>query len=70
MSQNFTNLKIRNALMMNGLCHWELAEYLEINPATLARKLRRELPDEKQAEYLEAISAMSGIKERRNNAEE
>jgi len=51
------NRKIRAALVAYGMKHWELADLMEIHPATLSAKLRHELPEEEQEEIVEKIKA-------------
>lgn len=59
------NMKIRQALFDNNMCHWELASILGIAAETLSRKLRYELSDEIQKEYLEKIEEYA----KKNNKE-
>lgn len=49
------NIKIRQALLAYGVKHWELADLLEIAPESLSRKLRHELPEEVQKNYINII---------------
>lgn len=50
------NIKIRVAAKDNGVCLWEVAEVLGIPDASFSRKLRRELPEQKQKEILNIIA--------------
>lgn len=52
------NLILRNALKKNKIYLWQLAEYLGISEITLCRKLRNELPTEKQNELAFIIQSM------------
>lgn len=58
------NQTIRAEARKAGVNLWELAEYIGITDATLSRKLRRELPEEKQKEYLAAIREIAAAKKR------
>lgn len=49
------NIKIRQALLAYGVKHWELADLLEIAPESLSRKLRYELPEQIQTNYINMI---------------
>ena len=50
------NKEIRQALAARMLSQWQLADVLGIHEETLSRKLRRELPDDKKKEMLDAIN--------------
>lgn len=54
------NQDIKNAIYMNGLRHWQVADALGINEATLSRKLRHEIPDDEKNRLLEIIGHMKG----------
>lgn len=58
------NQKIRTEARKAGVNLWELAEYFGVTDSTLSRKLRRELPEEKQKEYLAAIRELAAAKKR------
>ena len=49
------NTEIREAIRKKRLRYYEIAEALGIAPETLSRKLRTELPPDKQEEILEII---------------
>lgn len=49
------NNRIRTSIYANGLRHWEVADALGINEATLSRKLRHELPEDEEQRILEVI---------------
>ncbi len=54
------NLKIRIALLENGIKQWELAKMLGVSEMTIVRRLRNELPEEEQARYIRMIENYSG----------
>ncbi|MDO9491113.1 hypothetical protein [Acetobacterium sp.] len=53
------NKDIREALKVNGVKHWELADYLGIHENTFVRRLRKELPDTEKQRIFEAIKKLS-----------
>lgn len=57
------NEKIRNALKENGLKQWELADLLGMPETSLCKKMRKELPEDLQADMLKLIEDNSRIKE-------
>ena len=50
-----TNMKVRMAMMENGLKQWEVARLLGIHEAVLSRKMRDELPEEEQDRIVQVI---------------
>ena len=56
------NMDIRKSAKENRVRLWELAEFIGINPTTLTVWLRHELPDEKKAVLLEAITTIAGTR--------
>ncbi len=56
------NLDIRLSAKENRVKLWELADFIGINPTTLTVWLRHELPDEKKAVMLEAITTIAGTR--------
>ena len=50
------NIKIRQALLVAGIKNYELAEMLGVSEWTLSRKLRKELPQEEQAQIIKLIA--------------
>lgn len=57
------NIKIRQALKLANIKHWELAEMLEIAESTLCVKLRRELSEQEQNKILAIINDLAKKKE-------
>lgn len=53
------NKDIREALKINGVKHWELADHLGIHENTFVRRLRKELPDTEKHQIFEAIEKLS-----------
>ncbi|RGH10855.1 hypothetical protein DWW39_04540 [Clostridium sp. AF15-31] len=49
------NERVRNELVIRRVRHWELANRLGINEATLCRRLRVELPEEEQDRLISII---------------
>lgn len=49
------NIEIRQTLLAYGVKYWELADLLGIAPESLSRKLRHELPEEVQKNYINMI---------------
>lgn len=52
------NEQIRNALALNRMYHWEMAEHLDISEGTFSKMLRRELPDDIQEQILNVIECV------------
>ena len=57
------NIKIRQALKLANIKHWELAEILGIAESTLCVKLRRELSEQEQNRILAIIDDLAKKKE-------
>lgn len=57
------NNKIRKILRIHDIKHWQLADALGITPETLCRKLRHELPEHIQQQYIDVINNMEKIKD-------
>lgn len=53
------NLLIRQEAKQSGVALWEVAEVLGVADSTLYRRLRRELPPERQKEALAAIRSIA-----------
>lgn len=53
------NKTIRDAAKRSGVRLWEVAYSMGITDATLSRKLRRELPADKQAHIMNIIAGLS-----------
>ena len=53
------NQTIRDAAKMNGLKHWQIAEYLGISEPTIMRWLRTQLSAEKEKAIMAAIEALA-----------
>lgn len=49
------NLKIRETIFRQGLCHYQVAEQAGISPATLSVWLRTPLSEERERRIVEAI---------------
>lgn len=49
------NLKIREAILRRGLCHYQVAEQAGISPSTLCVWLRTPLSEERERRIIEAI---------------
>jgi len=49
------NLKIREAILRRGLCHYQVAEQAGISPSTLCVWLRTPLSEERERKIIEAI---------------
>ena len=50
------NLDVRQAVKDNGLCLWQVADFLGICDGTLSRKLRKELSDDEKQEIFHAVA--------------
>ena len=53
------NTKIRDAAKANGVKLWMVADRIGVQDTTFSRMLRHELPKQKQAEILKAISEIA-----------
>ena len=53
------NQTIRDAAKMNGVKHWQIAEYLGISEPTIMRWLRTPLSAEKEKAVMEAIEEIA-----------
>lgn len=53
------NQTIRDAAKMNGVKHWQIAEYLGISEPTIMRWLRTPLSAEKEKAVMEVIEALA-----------
>lgn len=53
------NQTVRDAAKMNGVKHWQIAEYLGISEPTIMRWLRAPLSAEKEKAIMEAIEALA-----------
>ncbi len=58
------NKSIRTALFQYNMKQWQLAELLQVSEYTLCRKLRHELPEDKQKEIVTRIQEWSKNHER------
>lgn len=56
------NMMIRNRLRDSKVRAWELAEALGISDCTLSKRMRRELPREKQEIMIRAIEQIADRK--------
>ncbi|MGM9590205.1 MAG: hypothetical protein ACI3V0_08555 [Faecousia sp.] len=56
------NKAIRTHAKKHGVKIWEIAEALGVAESTLCRHLRRELPEQKQAEILSVIDEIAANK--------
>ena len=52
------NEKIRTAARESGVALWEIGDVLKVSEATITRKLRRELSQSEQEEFLEIICTL------------
>lgn len=53
------NTEIRKAIDSAGLRYWQVAEELGVADTTFTKWLRKELPDEKRSQVMEAIEKLS-----------
>ena len=65
MKQSRTNVVLRVGIAELGLCNWKAAEILGLSESCFSRKIRREVPLEKQLEMLEKIR--EGVKKNGND---
>ena len=56
------NEHIRAVAKQAGVKLWEIADFCGIADTTLTRQMRKELPAERQAQFLDAIAALSAQK--------
>lgn len=49
------NEKVKEALKVQGLRQWELAEMLGISEQTICRRMRKELPPDEQEKIISVI---------------
>lgn len=56
------NAQIRTAAKEAGVKLWEVAEYCGVTDSTFSRQMRRELPEDKQRQILQAIEHISAEK--------
>lgn len=52
------NMEVRTAIEKRRLKYWEVAEAMNINPATLSRWLHTELKPEKKKAVMNAINSI------------
>ena len=57
------NLEIRQAMRINGVFSYEVAEAMSISEATMTRKMRRELPEEEKQRILAVIERLAQEKQ-------
>lgn len=57
------NMRIRKAANSSGVKLWEIAEVLGITDSNFSRKLRRELPEEEQAQIIGIIQEIAAERE-------
>ena len=49
------NMAIRSAIQNAGIRHWMVADKLGVSETTFCRMLRKELPENRKKEVLEAV---------------
>ena len=52
---NMCNMAIRSAIQNAGIRHWMVADKLGVSETTFSRMLRKELPENRKKEVLEAV---------------
>lgn len=52
---NMCNMAIRSAIQNAGIRHWMVADKLGVSETTFCRMLRKELPENRKKEVLEAV---------------